>query len=282
MSVGTILERTSVRRFENRSPGDAVLGRLGTIIAEESAPGPFGFTPRFRLVSADAMSPTERLGTYGVIRGAPAFVVGAALPTVGAWVDFAYRMEGIILGATAMGLGTCWLGGTFSRSAASSLLQLRDDEVIPAVTPLGFRGHRAHIVGDVVKLVARSSTRRAFEQLFFDGSFDNPLSADRAAEFGTVLECVRRAPSARNLQPWRIILERRASSDRLHLYLAGESVFDIDSRSRNMHHLDMGIAMRHVAESAAALGIVGRWSRATVPIRPAGGSSMAYVAAWAG
>jgi len=280
VSVTTILGRTSVRRFQKRALDEALADRVRHDMAVERSPGPFGATPRFALATADAMAAAGPLGTYGVIRDAPAFLVGASGPSVGATVDFGYRMEGLILKATAMGLGSCWLGGTFSRSAAAGVLPLQADEVIPAVSPLGHPSDRTHLVGDVLKLAARSSTRRAFGELFFDRSFDVPLTSEGAGRWGTVLECVRRAPSARNWQPWRIVLGRQSDGDRLHLFLAGEDTFDPCAESRTMHHLDVGIAMRHVVEAAEALGIKGGWNRTSDLPAPSVVPVLAYVATW--
>jgi len=101
--------------------------------------GPFGTRPRFLLAAASEQdnSSLRGLGTYGFIRGATAFVIGAARPK-GMWLeDFGYQMEYIILYLTSLGLGTCWLGGSFTRSSFAQKISLKDDEHIPAVTALG-------------------------------------------------------------------------------------------------------------------------------------------------
>ena len=51
-----------------------------------------------------------------------------------------YTGEGIILEATAMGLGTCWVGGSlfFRRGLAESIVGTARNERVFAVTPVGF------------------------------------------------------------------------------------------------------------------------------------------------
>ena len=80
----------------------------------------------------------KTLGTYGFIKGASVFIVGAVAKGEWAMEDYGYCMEKNILAATHLGLGTCWLGGTFNRSASASRISKRDDEVIPAITPVGY------------------------------------------------------------------------------------------------------------------------------------------------
>ena len=101
--------------------------------------GPFGSLTRFQLITATEQdrSALKGLGTYGFIRGATAFIAGAVEPAKMDMEDFGYAMEKAILFATDLGLGTCWLGGTFTRSGFARRIRLKDDETIPAVTATG-------------------------------------------------------------------------------------------------------------------------------------------------
>lgn len=279
--VSTINARRSVRRFADTALSADHIERIRLLLEQESTPGPFGSTPRFAVASAQEMSELGPLWTYGIIRDAPSFVVGATVPAEGAMEDFGYRMEGIILEATALGLGTCWLGGTFSRRAAARLLPLASDENIPAVTPIGYPSERKSMMDGAVRFVARSSTRLPFEQLFFDGSFDTPLLPDSNLRWHTVLECVRRGPSASNKQPWRIVIERRRDGDRLHLYFAEDRIYNAALGPIRIQNIDLGIAMRHVTEAAGALEIAGAWTRLPdPPVSTGGAPAPVYVATW--
>lgn len=75
--------------------------------------GPFGSTMRFQLFgfAEGGQGQTENLGTYGVIKGTPLFIVGAVMNTDKAMEDYGYCMEKNILVATSLGLETSWLAG---------------------------------------------------------------------------------------------------------------------------------------------------------------------------
>ncbi|MBN1834552.1 MAG: nitroreductase family protein, partial [Spirochaetales bacterium] len=171
-----IRERSSVRSFRaqplpaaRRAALEAACGQLQL--------GPLGTPCRFRLLDREAWNPKapggprgERLGTYGVIRGAPTYLAGAAVRGELALVDFGYLFELLVLKATDLGLGTCWLGGTLRRAGFGRALELREDELLPAVSPVGIPAERRSVIDRLFRLGARSSLRRRWETLFLDES----------------------------------------------------------------------------------------------------------------
>lgn len=48
-----------------------------------------------------------------------------------------YSFESLILYATSLGLGTCWLGGTFDHSGFASAMDLKEGYLFPAISPIG-------------------------------------------------------------------------------------------------------------------------------------------------
>ena len=93
---------------------------------------------RFELLSIPEFNSKEKkkLGTYGFIKGAQDFIVGAVEKSQFSREHYGYLMETVILTATDMGLGTCWLGGFFNRSLFASKINCTTDEIIPAITPI--------------------------------------------------------------------------------------------------------------------------------------------------
>jgi nitroreductase len=72
-----------------------------------------------------------------MIVGPRAFIAGVVAKRPFACVDFGYCMEGIVLRATELGLGTCWIGGAFGRGAIAKALGATKDEFVPATSPVG-------------------------------------------------------------------------------------------------------------------------------------------------
>ena len=115
--------------------------------------------------------------------------------------DYAYVLENIVLYLTAMGIGTCWLGGRFKKQEAMSHLALAEDEIVPAITPIGYPAENPRMKERMVRTLLKARNRKPAEQLFFYESFDQPLGA-RAGAFQQALHYVRIGPSAQNKQPW--------------------------------------------------------------------------------
>ena len=263
-----IAARVSCRTFDGRPLAAGEHSRI-----EELAAGPhdvpFGSRIRFALLDAAADGTgAARLGTYGVIRGAPAFVAGAVRDGPGALEDYGFALERIVLELATMGLATCWLGGTWRRGGFAERLALQDDEILPAVTPVGHPAAQPSLTDAVMRAGAGSSRRLAWERLF-------SVSREEAGPWVACLEAVRRGPSATNGQPWRIAKE--PAKPVFHLGLAGPVP------QRSMRRLDAGIAMCHFALVAAELGLAGAWTA------PEGGEEVrrsllppgaVYVASW--
>lgn len=274
-----IRQRYSCRTYDPRPIDATARTEFSEFLAADS-PAPFGGRGRFRLVAATESdrASLKGLGTYGFIKDAPAFVVGAATDGPKALEDFGYLLERVILGATDRGLATCWLGGTFSKSAFARKIDLAKGEMMPAVASIGYGIHESRS-SDRIRKSAGSDSRRPPESLFFAGDFDHSLSVTDAGPYAAALDAVRWAPSASNRQPWRIVQQKGA----WHFYLQrtkgygkGTLLFML-MRLADLQRVDIGIAMCHFELAARECGLAGAWTVADPKIA-AGGRE--YSATW--
>lgn len=272
--IETINRRVSCRTYGDRPVEPSKIMELAAFLRANTA-SPFGSEIRFQLLNLGELeiSGAGRLGTYGVIKGARRFIAGAVRRRPKAMEDFGYCMERNILEATALGLGTCWLGGTFSRSGFAEKMRLADGELLPAVTPVGYAGDKKSLIDRVFRFSAGSDRRRSWHEIFFDGRIDNPLQPESAGAYATPLACLRMSPSASNKQPWRIIKDNSL----FHFYLKHTPGYNAILGDIKLQNVDMGIAMCHFELSSAALGLKGRW-QADDPQMQTGG--MEYIASW--
>ena len=274
--------RFSCRTYLER-PLEHEARQLLADFAVSTRSGPLGAQARFELVAASA---TDRqalrgLGTYGFIQGATGFIIGATQNAKNSLEDFGYLMERIVLFATDLGLGTCWLGGSFTKSSFAAKIRAIEGELVPAVAAVGYVANRRGAIDRLTRFVARSHSRLPWEQIFFDSDFGLPLLHERAGAYKVPLEMVRLGPSAYNRQPWRILKTANA----WHFYLQRPKGYRDRSASRiswsvaDMQRLDMGIAMCHFELSARELGLEGRWIVAEPSIRIPGEQTL-YTASW--
>jgi len=222
--------------------------------------GPFGAPVRFRLLDATAEggAALRGLGTYGFIRGAMAFIVGMVRDGPKNMEDFGYCMEQVVLYATDLGLGTCWLGGTFNRSGFAARAGLREGEQMPAVTPVGYIAGKRALMDRIIRRGAAGYKRHPWPQLFFRERLGQPIRAEEAGPYALALEMVRKAPSASNKQPWRTVWDGSA----WHFYLqrtAGYRRMAGLGRVPDLQRADLGIAMCHWELTVREAGLPGRW-----------------------
>jgi nitroreductase len=242
--VCTLIERRrSVRSYRPGPLAPEARAALSEA-CEALRTGPLGSPCRFGLVDRRTAPPpdgsVERLGTYGVIRGASTYLAGAAVQGPFCLPDFGYLFQLLVLRATDLGLGTCWLGGTFRRSDFGPALGLKEGELLPAVSPVGVPAGRRGLVDRAFRAAAGSNHRRPWEELFFDSS-GRPLAPEREEEpYRVALEMVRLAPSASNRQPWRLVRD----SGTVHFFLEHTQGYG-GAMGFDLQRLDMGIAMAH-------------------------------------
>lgn len=145
--------------------------------------------------------------------------------------------EAFVLECAAMGLGTCWLGMSYSKSVINSVIKYENDyEKVRCVISIGHYDSNKNI---------RRSRKSVYELTgLVDTAFRKLPEWQQCA-----VECARLSPSARNAQPWEFdILDPNS--------------FQIAQVSRNFGYgeLDCGIAMLHVEVGAAHCGVYGDWT----------------------
>ena len=103
---------------------------------------------------------------------------------------------------------------------------------------------------NTMQKVIKADERLPFEDLFFDNTFYNPLTKEKAGKLAKSLEMVRLAPSAVNKQPWRVVI----SDNNAHFYLKRSKGFTRNEKL-DMQMVDMGIALCHFSLTAKENGL---------------------------
>ncbi len=247
----TIIEamraRRSVRTFTGKPLTKEDSTELSGFIKELKPP--FGANAHIVLLHAEDDGKPVKLGTYGIIRGASDYMALIHRDGPLAEQGAGYMFEQAVLKCTQMGLGTCWLGGTVNRGDFIRQAGLEEGEQLLLVSPAGYPAQKSRLMERMMRSGAGSDGRKPFGELFFDGDFSRPLTEGNANMYIEPLEMVRRAPSASNSQPWRIIIE----GGNAHFY---------DKKAGRFSGFDLGIALCHFESACRELGIKGRFESA--------------------
>ncbi|MCI8646533.1 MAG: nitroreductase [Firmicutes bacterium] len=135
-----------------------------------------------------------------------------------------YFGELLILEATVLGLGTCWVGGTFDRSG----IRTGEDEELVCVITVGNIPSSQSLKERLIYKAIHRKTKSIQELCQLQGSPDAPFPA----WLKTAVKAVRKAPSTRNTQ--KVMFLEKAGI--LQAYVPDTYKFD---------RVDLGIAKLH-------------------------------------
>lgn len=251
----TVKARQSIRTYQECPLSESEKDKINHYIASLS--NPFAVDVTFRLLENTPSKSGEKLGTYGVIKGASDFVGASVAPGELGLEALGYSFEQLILYITSLGLGTCWLGGTFDRSGFSNAMKLKEGDLFPAISPIGYPMAKKRVLESVARWAIKSGNRHEWSEIFFANDFSHPLTPSEAGDYAFPLEMLRLAPSAGNKQPWRIIKDKNA----YHFYEA-RSMKD-NKLGIDIQRTDVGIGACHFHLAALERDLPGKFEKLT-------------------
>ncbi|SEL34018.1 Nitroreductase [Ruminococcus sp. YRD2003] len=226
-----IRTRKSVRTFDGNAVTENDIKKLTEYI--ETITNPFGVPVGFVLLDAK-----EHSLSSPVIQGEHLYIAGKVPKTEHCAEAFGYSFEKMVLYAWSLGIGTTWIGGTMKREQFEKEAGVREGEIMPCISPLGYPAKKRSIKEIGMRTAIRADKRIKSEELFFENDLGTPLRCDDVT-VRNALEAVRLAPSAVNKQPWRIV---KCGNDyhfyEKHTLASGGAAWDVQK-------VDVGIAICH-------------------------------------
>ena len=233
-------------------------------------------SPRIELVSG--VDKTNRIltsiiGLYDLVRNPPHLLIGI-MPEESdiARIDLGYVLEQVVLEATKLGLGTCWISGFYNPKTAGNEVGLKSGEIVEVVCALGYPAKEIleQFYSRTIRRIAGGHHRKPLEEIVFYKNWGKSwLPEEEDPELVTILEHARLAPSGANRQPWRFII--RPENIVLALVLTKPLGTGITNRlspivgvvKRNVlakaQYIDAGIVMSHFTLVSEAIGQKGQW-----------------------
>ncbi len=237
--IEAIKNRKSIRSYSNTPLSYVHISKLKDYLSNESNHfGVLSSTIKLEFIeNSNSDDKGKKIGSYGIIRNAYGYIVAICLNNKEQLIDCGYVTENLVLFLTELGIGTCWLGATFTRASLQSNYKLAEDEFIPIVIALGYPKGKEHLIEKIMRKSINADNRLSADKLFYNNSFEEILDNENQIQ---QLENVRYAPSASNKQPWRIVME----GSKAHLYLANTPNY-ASKLSYKIQYVDIGIAISH-------------------------------------
>lgn len=224
-----IMTRKSVRTFDGRPLTDADKAKLCAFI--ETIRNPYNIPVEFVLLDA------KEHGLFSpVIQGEHLYIAGKVLKVEHCEEAFGYSFEQMVLYAWSLGIGTTWIGGTMKRELFEAAAQVKEGELMPIVSPLGYPAKEKSEVDTKLRNSVHGDERLPVSELFFEESFSSPLQKEDAC-----LEVVRWAPTAANMQPCRVV----KCGNKYHLFEKHMPGYK-PGAPWDVQRIDLGIALCHL------------------------------------
>ena len=150
-----------------------------------------------------------------------------------------------------MGLGTVWLAATFSRDNFMSAMGIKESDLFPAISPVGYPASKRSLRESVMRKTMKSDQRKPWKDIFFKDNFLTPLTEQDANEYAISLEMLRLAPSATNAQPWRVLKKGEV----YHFYETHKA--NGKPEEKLIKKVDIGIGLSHFHQTTLENGLSG-------------------------
>lgn len=243
-------QRRSIRNYDGTVLESELRGELQKKAGQ--AYSPFGGRMEIRLAEFD-LKGDFKPSTYGVIRGARDYFLVAYGSDTDSALSAGFKFEQVVLAAWQMGLGTCWVGGTFRGSDFDREQSRVEGVELKVVCPVGY-GAKSGMRERLTRYIFGSNNRKEFDSMFFFGDFHGAMPAEN--RYREALEMMRLAPSSTNSQPWRALV----NDDKVHFYCKRKSRLSV---------LDCGIGISHFYLTEKYRGRCGRFvKQADAPVAP--------------
>ena len=168
-----IKSRTSVRTYSNKDVEDEKIKYM--LECAQLAPS-WRNSQCWSFIVVKNKEKKKELSKTGMInkwlKDVPVIIVACGTPKISGTrnnmnyflVDVAIAMQHLILAATDMGLGSCWIGG-FNERKVKEILEIPDDVKVVALTPIGYPTQKSRIGDSAIKKIVRSKQRKNFDEI---------------------------------------------------------------------------------------------------------------------
>ena len=165
------------------------------------------------------------IGSYGKIE-APHYLVITSEASEGYLENVGFALEHLVLQLTGMKIGTCWIGGFIKKELLSGIIEIPDTHVPVIVISFGYPKNEE----EISKVHDAGKKRKELSDFYFGELND---------EWTGIMNAVRRAPSAVNMQPWRFYKE----GNFIHAFTVKRVLV---KHLESMNRIDVGIGLCHL------------------------------------
>jgi len=229
--IDLLLKRHSVRKYSPQRVAPDIINKLNAAITSVNT---HEAGMHFQLFTDDPEPFRGFTRSYGMLSGVRNYIAAVADTSFAHWRQRAgfCGME-IVMKATGLGLGTCFVSGTFS--AANVAARVRAGERLLFLITFGYEDHSGG-PGIIASLTSKIAHRKKMTaEDFIISSIPTSKLYHDIPLLSTALDALAHSPSALNKRPTRMRVERNNEGG----YMIEASV----PAGNEAYEIDLGIAL---------------------------------------
>ena len=178
--------------------------------------------------------------SYGMITGVSSFIALVANKNIENYKQkIGYYGEMLVLEATSLGLGTCWIGGTYKKEECKKHININDDEELVCIIAVGYVDEELSIKEKLVEKLNKKDAKLE------DMIIPNGNAITSWMKKGVMFAI--KSPSALNKKPFAYKIE-------------DNKIKAVVTKSNHGYEdIDLGISMLHFNLGAYTEGYKGDW-----------------------
>ena len=231
--INAINSRKSIRNYKDESVSAEHLQAIKTIIKE--AKHLYDNIPMeaFLIEDGEKIRSTFKglMGNYTKVK-APHYLAFTSETMEGHLENIGFIGEEIVLKLTELGIGTCWVGAAIKEEEFKNIVKVQPNQNYVIIVAFGYPAQELKPV---------ENRKRLDKSKVVSGAYED--------QYETIVQAFIDAPSAVNSQPWKLIIEQ----NKFDIYLENRS-FLTKKMLKEMNHVDIGIGLSHLYNSAVELG----------------------------
>lgn len=229
MELNEAIERRCSRRtYIDRPIDDEKVRKLEALIKEGNNEGHL----HLQLVLNDGKAFQGIRKSYGLLKGVQNYIALVGKEDKSLREKVGYYGERIVLEATRLGLGTCWIGGSFDKKSCNCSVE--EGEVLIAVIAIGNIPVEHTLKEKIILKAVHGKSKEVTEMYEADEEVPN--------WFKDGMKAVQKAPSAMNKQPAKFYYKNLIVIAKVH-------------GGKDYQEIDLGIAKLHFEIGAQG----GKW-----------------------
>lgn len=229
--------RSSRRKYLDKPLNSGDKGRIEKVLKDINLESGF----RFQFIEDGEKLFKGFKASYGLISGVKSFIaLVGKVNSEELKVRAGYYGELAVLECTALGLGTCWIGGTYDKEETRKCVEINNDEELICVIAIGYVNNEKSLKERMISKLSKNSI--SIENILIEKDRELPKWVTCG------INAVMKAPSALNKKPIA------------YKYINGKVEALIAKENHGYEHIDLGISMLHFELGAKSEGIDSSWS----------------------